>query len=93
MPEMSALEHLKIAKRFHFQGLTNEAIDEYESVLKLDPDNGDAISGLRALGVEPTIREDDLDGGAVGHAGGLKTNFFTNQTEKSTAGNISAQVF
>ncbi len=92
MPEMSALEHLKIAKRYHFQGLTNEAIWEYEAVLKLDPDNADAIGGLRALGVEPTLTE-GVDDGAVGHAGGLKTNFFTNQSKPSTTGGVQTQIF
>jgi hypothetical protein len=88
----SALEHLKVAKRYHFQGLTNEAIREYEAVLEIDPDNGDAIAGLRALGVEPTMR-DDMQDGAVGHAGGLKTNFFTNQSKGSTSGGVTGKVF
>lgn len=92
MPEMSALEHLKIAKRYHFQGLTDEAIREYEAVLELDPDNGDAIIGLRSLGVEPTLR-DDTNEGAVGHAGGLKTSFFENQSRTSTAPGVTGKVF
>lgn len=93
MADLSALEHLKIAKRMHFQGLTSDAIREYEAVLEIDPDNGDAISGLRALGVEPVMRDDPDDDGAVGHAGGLKTNFFAKQAENSTAGGVRAQVF
>lgn len=92
MPEMSAIEHLKVAKRYHFQGLTNEAIRAYESVLEIDPDNGDAIAGLRSLGVEPTLVEDSHEG-AVGHAGGLKTNFFANQSKTSTSPGVSGKVF
>ena len=89
---MSAQEHLKIARRLHFQGSTEQAIEQYEMVLELDPDNADAVSGLRALGVEPTLKE-DADGGEVGHAGGLKTNFFANQSKGSTTGGVSAQIF
>lgn len=85
MPEMSAIEHLKIAKRLHFQGLTDDAVREYEAVLSIDPDNSDAIAGLRALGVEPTVREDG-EGSALGHAGGLKTNFFSNQSKPESGG-------
>jgi tetratricopeptide (TPR) repeat protein len=92
MPEMSAIEHLKIAKRLHFQGLTTDAIREYEAVLEIDPDNGDAIAGLRSLGVEPTVR-DDSDENAVAHAGGLKTNFFANQAANSTSGGAAAKIF
>lgn len=92
MQEMSAQEHLKIARRLHFQGSTDEAIRQYEMVLELDPDNGDAISGLRALGVEPTLK-DDFSSGEVGHAGGLKTNFLANQSKGSTTGGATAQVF
>ena len=89
---MSAIEHLKIAKRLHFQGQVNDAIREYEAVLELDPDNGDAIAGLRALGVEPTV-SDDREDGAIAHAGGLKTNFFVNQAASSTTGGARATVF
>lgn len=85
MPEMSALEHLKIAKRLHFQGLTDDAIREYEAVLGIDPDNSDAIAGLRSLGVEPTAFEDG-DSDSLGHAGGLKTSFFTNHSKKESGG-------
>ncbi len=92
MSEMSALEHLKTAKRLHFQGLTDDAIREYESVLEIDPDNSDAIAGLRSLGIEPILREDFSDG-AVGHAGGLKTNFFTNQAGGDKAGGVKTKVF
>ncbi|MBX9687719.1 MAG: tetratricopeptide repeat protein [Candidatus Obscuribacterales bacterium] len=92
MPELSALEHLKIAKRYHFQGMTDDAIREYEAVLELDPDNSDAIAGLRALGIEPVLREDHYDSSAS-HAGGLKTNFFANQAKSSTAGGVRAGVF
>lgn len=92
MPETSAIEHLKIAKRLHFQGNTSDAIREYEAVLEIDPDNGDAIAGLRSLGVEPTV-SDDREEGVVSHAGGLKTNFFSNQAASSTTGGAQAQVF
>lgn len=92
MAEMSAQEHLKIARRLHFQGSATEAIRQYEAVLELDPDNADAISGLRALGVEPTLK-DDVGDGAVAHAGGLKTNFLANQAKSSTTGGVRAQIF
>ena len=92
MSEMTALEHLKIAKRLHFQGLNSDAIREYENVLEIDADNGDAIAGLRALGVEPTMKDDDNEDG-IGHAGGLKTNFFANQAGSSTGGGARAGVF
>ena len=93
MPEMSALEHLKIAKRLHFQGMTNDAVREYESVLEIDPDNGDAIAGLRALGIEPVVRDDSGYGSAVGHAGGLKTNFFANQGSQDKGGEVKGKIF
>lgn len=92
MEEMSAQEHLKIARRLHFQGASEEAIRQYEAALALDPDNADAISGLRALGVEPTLR-DDISSDEVGHAGGLKTSFLSNQAKGSTSGGVKAQVF
>lgn len=92
MPEMTALEHLKIAKRLHFQGMTNDAIREYEAVLEMDPDNGDAIAGLRSLGIEPVVR-DDSEYGAVGHAGGLKTNFFANQSKQDKGSDVRGKVF
>lgn len=46
-------EHLKVARRLHFQGQTQDAVREYLLVLELDPENEDARSGLLALGVEP----------------------------------------
>ncbi len=81
MQNLSPLEHLKIARRLHFQGNTREAINEYELVLELDPENEDAMSGLRALGVEPP--DPVLARGATEHAGGLKTSFFVNQAKES----------
>lgn len=91
MSERSALEHLKTAKRLHFQGQSDDAIREYEAVLDLDPDNADAISGLRSLGVEPTLKETDLS--RAGHAGGLKTNFFVNQAKSDKAGGAKTKLF
>lgn len=95
MPELSALEHLKIAKRLHFQGLSDDAVREYESVLEIDPDNSDAIAGLRALGVEPVMRDrEDRDSSSnFGHAGGLKTNFFANQAKSEKIGGAKTKVF
>lgn len=94
MPELSALEHLKVAKRLHFQGMTEDAVREYESVLEIDPDNGDAIQGLRALGVEPkALERDEGSSSFAGHAGGLKTNFFTNQSKSDKMGGAKTKLF
>jgi tetratricopeptide (TPR) repeat protein len=78
---LDAAEHLKVARRLHFQGLTDEAIREYELVLEIDPDNDDAAAGLRSLGVEP--RTPSAVTSAVEHAGGLKTSFFANQAKEA----------
>jgi tetratricopeptide (TPR) repeat protein len=76
---LNAAEHLKIARRLHFQGQTDEAVREYMLVLEIDPDNEDARSGLISLGVEPpdTSRR-NVDGGSA-----VKTNFFVNQAKSS----------
>ncbi len=91
MSERSALEHLKTAKRLHFQGQSDDAIREYEAVLDLDPDNQDAINGLRSLGVEPTLKESELS--KAGHAGGLKTNFFVNHAKSDKVGGAKTKLF
>lgn len=78
MSGLSPHEHLKIAKRLHFQGQHDEAINEYLLVLELDPGNQDAISGLNSL--EYDIPDQSASArGPVGHQGGLKTSFFVNQ--------------
>lgn len=77
MSGLSPHEHLKIAKRLHFQGQTDEAINEYLLVLELDPGNVDAISGLQSLDYEVPTQSQTR--GPVGHQGGLKTSFFVNQ--------------
>lgn len=81
MSNLSASEHLKIAKRLHFQGQNQEAIREYMLVLEIDPDNEDAAHGLEALGVErpdtSRFRVEAESGNAV------KTNFFVNQAKSS----------
>jgi tetratricopeptide (TPR) repeat protein len=72
-------EHLKVARRLHFQGQTQDAVREYLLVLELDPENEDARSGLLALGVEPpdpVARKAAYDGAQV------KTNFFVNQAKE-----------
>lgn len=83
MSNLDATEHLKIARRLHFQGLTEEAIKEYELVLEIDPANEDAVSGLRALGVEPpdpsTYRDRAEDPSKI------RTGFFVNQARESEA--------
>jgi tetratricopeptide (TPR) repeat protein len=76
--ELSAVEHLKIAKRLHFQGQTEEAIKEYELVLEIDPNNEDALAGLDALGAEPPTPKAHVNDSSV-----IKTNFYTNQAKES----------
>lgn len=80
MSNLNAAEHIKIARRLHFQGQTEEAIREYMLVLEIDPDNEDARSGLISLGVEPpdTSRFRSADAGSA-----VKTNFFVNQAKSS----------
>lgn len=80
MSNLSAAEHLKIARRLHFQGQNEDAAREYILVLEIDPDNEDAISGLTALGIEPpdTSRFREADSGSA-----VKTNFFVNQAKSS----------
>ncbi len=80
MSKLSAAEHLKIARRLHFQGQNDEAVKEYLLVLEIDPDNEDAASGLEALGAEApdTSRFRLHDPGS-----GVKTNFFVNQAKSS----------
>lgn len=76
---LNAAEHLKVARRLHFQGQTDDAVREYMLVLEIDPDNEDAISGLQALGVEPpdtSRRRGEAEGGSA-----VKTNFFVNQAK------------
>lgn len=84
--KLNADDHLRIARRLHFQGDRQEAIKEYERVLELDPDNVDARNGLLSLGEDhplnqmpdlPNIGEDALPPTT------LKRNFFANQ---ATAG-------
>lgn len=87
----SPQEHLKIAKRLHFQGRTDDAISEYELVLELDPENEDAMNGLRALGVEPKVAAART--GAVEHAGGLKTDFFAKQAKDAHSSPLKANLF
>lgn len=80
MSNLSASEHLKVARRLHFQGQTQDAVREYMLVLEIDPDNEDAVSGLQALGVEPpdTSRFREADAGSA-----VKTDFFVNQAKSS----------
>jgi tetratricopeptide (TPR) repeat protein len=75
---LNAAEHLKIARRLHFQGQHDEAVREYILVLEIDPDNEDARAGLISLGVEPpdTSRFREADSGSA-----VKTNFFVNQAK------------
>ncbi len=81
MSKLSAAEHLKIARRLHFQGQNDEAVKEYLLVLEIDPDNEDAASGLEALGVvaPDTSRFRLHDEGTTG----VRTNFFVNQAKSS----------
>lgn len=80
MPNIEAEEHLKIAKRLHFQGQIDEAAAEYERVLELDPQNKQAISALESLGVDsPFLREKLVD--TRPQNGELKTSFFVNQAK------------
>ena len=79
MKELSAAEHLKTAKRLHFQSLTDDAIKEYLLVLEIEPENEDAADGLRALGVEPP---DPVARKAV-YESEVKTSFFVNQAKES----------
>lgn len=82
--KLNSDDHLRIARRLHFQGDRLEAIKEYERVLELDPNNIDARNGLMALGEDhplnqmPTPVMED-----VAPSSALKRNFFANQ---ATAG-------
>lgn len=79
MSNLSAAEHLKVARRLHFQGQNEAAIREYQLVLEIEPENEDAASGLRNLGIEPPdpARRFQDAGSSV------KTNFFVNQAKSS----------
>lgn len=82
MKELSAAEHLKTAKRLHFQGHNDDAVQEYLLVLEIEPENEDAMDGLRALGVEPP--DPVARKAAYESAGGaVKTSFFVNQAKES----------
>ncbi len=87
MPEkMNADDHLRIARRLHFQGDREEAIKEYERVLELDPANVDARNGLLSLGEDSPLNQMPATPAPVedySHQSGLKRNFFANQ---ATAG-------
>lgn len=92
-----AEEHLKVAKRLHFQGLNNEAIAEYEQVLEIDPGNEDAKSGLLSLGVDPdSLLVNKTNISNPGQTT-IRTNFFAQQAKESSkkpskfsVGNIAA---
>lgn len=79
MSNLNAAEHLKIARRLHFQAKNDEAVREYILVLEIDPDNEDARSGLLSLGVEPP----DMSRPKVEAGSAVKTNFFVNQAKSS----------
>jgi tetratricopeptide (TPR) repeat protein len=86
--KMNADDHLRIARRLHFQGDHKEAIQEYERVLELDPDNVDARNGLLSLGEDDPINqmpglpqdiEEDFSSSTA-----LKRNFFANQASSGS---------
>lgn len=78
MSNLDASEQLKIAKRLHFQGDEQEAIRLYQLVLEIEPENEDASSGLRSLGVEPP---DPVARRAAYNEAQVKTSFFVNQAK------------
>lgn len=81
MSDLQATEHLKIAKRLHFQGQNEDAIREYQLVLEIEPENTDAANGLRALGVEPPDPSERPR--TYANSATVKTGFFVNQAKSS----------
>ena len=85
MSEMSVEEHLRNARRLHFQGYTKEALLEYRVILELDPGNLDAKSGIDSINEEA-----NMSGGrpaadlAEADNTGLKTNFFVKQASSGS---------
>lgn len=90
MPDSGVHEHLKTAKKLHFQGYTEDAMEEYKLVLKLDPQNQEALKALSILrGEDP--RKSFTDGDEEERR--VKTNFFVNQAKSSSNSVIKAGVF
>lgn len=90
MPDSSAHEHLKTAKKLHFQGFTEDAMEEYKLVLKLDPQNEEALTALSVLrgeGPRTNFADDDDEERR------FKTNFFVNQAKASNSSVIKSGVF
>lgn len=87
MPEMSVEEHLKLARRLHFQGNRKEAMLEYKVVLELDPGNLDAESGIQALKDEAQVNESGNTAAELAEdtSGKLKTNFFVKQASAGSS--------
>lgn len=91
MQQMSVEEHLKLARRLHFQGAFKEAMLEYRVVLEMDPGNLDAESGIQALKEEATMSNASGTTAAQlaeEEGGKLKTNFFVKQAS-SDGGTLS----
>lgn len=87
MPEMSVEDHLKLARRLHFQGDRKGAMLEYNVVLELDPGNLDAESGIQSLREEAEVNESGTTAAELAEdtSGKLKTNFFVKQASSSAS--------
>lgn len=93
MPDSKAQEHLKIAKRLQFQGQTEEAIREYEAVLHFDPQNIEAIAGLRSLDAESSLALSQNNQDSPSPNNKLATNFYINQAKSANSSPLKTGSF